>query len=261
MWLAVSVATWWLLRVGGAAEATRPGSTLLDVTRVCPARPRTRRATRLRLVSVFRQGWVRLLGALRRQDPWPQGRCVPEPWPVVPPLLAEVCELALALPEAACGAREEQLRQLGKKRRHSQHLMKKPPPQRRAGGPWTTGGSGRSCHCRPGASPPRRTGTRRCEPRGPCGPGGGRARGGQSKARHAMAESGPGSGVVAAGVPWALLGHGPHAQLVEATSSSRVRHTLQKRRPIYKTRNQLIGCVAPCSQNGNILLAFKTILW
>jgi len=101
LWLAVAVATLWLLRVGGAAEETIPVSTLLDVTGVCPARPRTRRATRLRLVSVFRQGWVRLLVALLRQDPLPAGRLVPEPWPVVPPLLEEVCELALALPEAA----------------------------------------------------------------------------------------------------------------------------------------------------------------
>ena len=101
LWLAVAVATLWLLSVGGAAEETIPVSTLLDVTGVCPERPRTRRATRLRLVSVFRQGWVRLLVALLRQDPLPAGRFVPEPWPVVPPLGEEVCELALAMPEAA----------------------------------------------------------------------------------------------------------------------------------------------------------------
>ena len=76
-------------------------STLLDVPGWCPARPRTRRATRLRLVSVFCQGWVRLLVALLRQGPLPVGRFVPEPWPVVPPLVEEVCELALAMPEAA----------------------------------------------------------------------------------------------------------------------------------------------------------------
>ena len=100
-WLAVAVATLWLLSVGGAADETIPASTLLDVTGVCPERPRTRRATRLRLVSVFRQGWVALLVALLRQDPLPTGRFVPEPWPVVPPLAEEVCECALAMPEAA----------------------------------------------------------------------------------------------------------------------------------------------------------------
>jgi hypothetical protein len=53
LWLAV--ATLWLLSVGGAADKTSPVSTPLDVTGLCPERPRTHRATRLRLVSVFRQ--------------------------------------------------------------------------------------------------------------------------------------------------------------------------------------------------------------
>jgi len=60
-----------------------------------------------------------------------------------------------------------------------------------------------------------------------------------TRALHAMAESGPGRGVGAAGVPWALLGHGPRAQLVAAISSIRLRQTLQSRRSIYKPRNQL----------------------
>jgi hypothetical protein len=101
LWLAVAVATLWLLSVGGATEETMPASTLLDVTALCPARPRSRRATRLRLVSVFRQGWVELLVARLRQEPLPQGRFVPEPWPAVPALEDEACEPAMALPEAA----------------------------------------------------------------------------------------------------------------------------------------------------------------
>src|SRR5437867_13138207 len=101
LWLAVAVATLWLLSVGGEADETIPASTLLDVTAWCPECPRTRRATRLRLVSVFRQGWVRLLGALLRQEPLPQGRFVPEPWPVVPPLEEATSEPPMALPIAA----------------------------------------------------------------------------------------------------------------------------------------------------------------
>jgi len=101
LWLAVAVATLWLLSVGGAADEMIPVSTLLDVTALCPGRSRTRRATRLRLVSVFRQGWVALLVALLRHEPLPQGRFVPEPWPAVPPLEAEAREPAMALPEAA----------------------------------------------------------------------------------------------------------------------------------------------------------------
>jgi hypothetical protein len=100
-WLAVAVATLWLLSVGGEADETIPASTLLDVTAWCPERPRTRRATRLRLVSVFRQGWVRLLVALLRQEPLPQGRLAPEPWPAVPPLAGDPYAPGIVLPEAA----------------------------------------------------------------------------------------------------------------------------------------------------------------
>jgi DDE family transposase len=101
LWLAVAVATLWLLSVGGEAEDDIPESTLLDITALCPGRPRTRRATRLRLVSVFRQGWVALLVALLRQDSLPEGHFVPEAWPAVPAWEAETCEPPLSLPEAA----------------------------------------------------------------------------------------------------------------------------------------------------------------
>jgi hypothetical protein len=95
------VARLWLLSVGGAADETIPTSTLLDVTALCPGRPRTRRATRLRLVSVLRQGWVALLVAWLRQEPLPEGRFVPEPWPAVPAWETAPCEPPRALPEAA----------------------------------------------------------------------------------------------------------------------------------------------------------------
>jgi hypothetical protein len=40
----------------------------------------------VRLVSVFRRGWIRLIVALIRQEPLPWGRFVPEPWPRAPDL-------------------------------------------------------------------------------------------------------------------------------------------------------------------------------
>jgi hypothetical protein len=83
LWLAVAVATLWLLSVGGEAEETIPVSTVLDVTALVPAQPRMRRATRLRLVSVFRRGWTLILVALLDQAPLPIGRLIPEPWPPV----------------------------------------------------------------------------------------------------------------------------------------------------------------------------------
>src|SRR5919109_1266470 len=83
LWLAVAVATLWLLSVGGEAEETIPASTVPDLTALVPGQPRTRRATRLRLVSVFRRGWNLILVALLDQAPLPMGRFVPEPWPAV----------------------------------------------------------------------------------------------------------------------------------------------------------------------------------
>ena len=100
-WRAVAVATLWLLSVGGAAEETIPASTLLDVTGWCPERSRSRRATRLRLVSVFRQGWVALWVALLGQEPLPTGRLVPEAWPAVPAWEEDAREAQQAMPKAA----------------------------------------------------------------------------------------------------------------------------------------------------------------
>jgi len=83
LWLAVAVATLWLLSVGGMAEETIPVSTLLPLPAdgLPPSRPR--RATQLRLVSVFRQGWITILVALLNHHRLPLGRFVPEPWPDV----------------------------------------------------------------------------------------------------------------------------------------------------------------------------------
>ena len=75
--------TLWLLSVGGEAEETMPVSTVPDVTALLPRQPRMRRATRLRLVSVFRRGWTLILVALLDQAPLPIGRLIPEPWPAV----------------------------------------------------------------------------------------------------------------------------------------------------------------------------------
>lgn len=81
LWLAVAVATLWLLSVGGAAEATIPEGTLLSLPADGLPVARPRRTTHLRLVSVFRQGWIAILVALCNQRQLPFGRFVPEPWP------------------------------------------------------------------------------------------------------------------------------------------------------------------------------------
>ena len=81
LWLAVAVATLWLLSVGGLAEETRPVSTLLPLADADCAPSQPRRATQLRLVSIFRQGWIIILVALLNQRHLPRGRFISEPWP------------------------------------------------------------------------------------------------------------------------------------------------------------------------------------
>jgi hypothetical protein len=83
LWLAVAVATLWVVSIGGAVDATIPEGTLPDVTGLCPAYRRPRRATQWRLVSVFRRGWLMLMGALLRHDPLPEGHFLPAPWPAL----------------------------------------------------------------------------------------------------------------------------------------------------------------------------------
>lgn len=102
LWLAVAVATLWLLSVGGEAEESIPASTVPDLTALISTLPRMRRATRLRLVSIFRRGWTLILVALLDQAPLPMGRFVPEPWPAVSMPEEATSSLAgLALPRAA----------------------------------------------------------------------------------------------------------------------------------------------------------------
>jgi hypothetical protein len=102
LWRAVAGAPWGLVRVGGEADATLLASTVPDVTALVPEPRRTRRATRLRLVRVFRRGGHRLLGAGRDHAPRPMGRCVPAPWPAVPgPETEPLSPPGLALPQAA----------------------------------------------------------------------------------------------------------------------------------------------------------------
>jgi len=76
LWLAVAIATWWLLSAGGEAEDGVPAETLGPV-------PRTQRSRRprWRLIAVFRRGWNLILAALLRGRRLPVGQGRPEAWP------------------------------------------------------------------------------------------------------------------------------------------------------------------------------------
>jgi len=76
VWLAISVATLWLLSVGGEADATIPESTILEITDAFSFRS----FTKFRMTSIFRQGWNIIFMSLLFHEPLPLGCFIPEPW-------------------------------------------------------------------------------------------------------------------------------------------------------------------------------------
>lgn len=91
LWLAIAIATWWLLSVGGEAEAAIPATTFPPV----PGSPR-RQGHGWRLVGVFRHGWSLIIAAIFNHQPLPIGHGCPEPWPALP---MPTDDFSLLLPE------------------------------------------------------------------------------------------------------------------------------------------------------------------
>jgi|SRR5436190_5188575 hypothetical protein len=81
LWLAIAVATLWLVSVGGAADADDTTPLLDSLDLAFPTTRRARRATRPRLIGVFRRGWTLILTAYFRRAPLPLAPFIPEPWP------------------------------------------------------------------------------------------------------------------------------------------------------------------------------------
>jgi hypothetical protein len=90
-WLAIAIATWWLLAVGGEAEAAIPVATFPTV----PGSPR-RQGHGWRLVGVFRHGWSLIIAAIVNHQPLPIGHGCPEPWPAI---LISTDDCSLLVPE------------------------------------------------------------------------------------------------------------------------------------------------------------------
>ena len=82
-WLAIAVATLWLVSVGGEADADDTAPLLDSRDFALPASRLSRRAPRLRLVGVFRRGWTLILAAYFRRAPLPLAPFIPEPWPAL----------------------------------------------------------------------------------------------------------------------------------------------------------------------------------
>jgi hypothetical protein len=81
LWLAIAVATLWLVRVGGEDEGQAGGSLPPWTEQTKGTRPKARR---WRLVSVFARGWIVILVALLKHSRVPRGHLIPEPRPEFP---------------------------------------------------------------------------------------------------------------------------------------------------------------------------------
>ena len=81
LWLAVAVATLWVVSVGGEADATLPVSSLHTLPETHIARRRAPRCSRPRLLSCFRRGILLILASVIAGTPRLCGRFYPEPWP------------------------------------------------------------------------------------------------------------------------------------------------------------------------------------
>ena len=85
LWLAIAVATLWVVSVGGEADATQPCSGLEALPALHVARRQATKRSRPRLQSCFAQGVRRIFVAVLDGRRLPLGRFIPEPWPTTMP--------------------------------------------------------------------------------------------------------------------------------------------------------------------------------
>lgn len=80
-WLAIAVATLWVMSVGGEADANFPASSFEAVPKNHVARRRSLKNSSARFLSCFHRGLMIILTALIAHRKLPLGRFIPEPWP------------------------------------------------------------------------------------------------------------------------------------------------------------------------------------
>src|SRR2546421_1069738 len=85
LWLAIAVATLWVVSVGGEADATEPCSGLEALPDLHIARRTATKRSRPRLQSCFAQGLRCIFVAVLHGRRLPMGRFIPEPWPTTMP--------------------------------------------------------------------------------------------------------------------------------------------------------------------------------
>jgi hypothetical protein len=85
LWLAIAVATLWVVSVGGEADATLPVSSLEALPVAHVARRSASGRSRPRMLSCFARGLLVIVGTLLRGGGLLFGQFHPEPWPTSPP--------------------------------------------------------------------------------------------------------------------------------------------------------------------------------
>jgi Transposase DDE domain len=81
LWLAMALATLWVVSVGCQAEVADPIASLEDLPITHIARRAHSTRAQRRVLSCFRRGRLLLVAALVNQQPLPLGQLIPEPWP------------------------------------------------------------------------------------------------------------------------------------------------------------------------------------
>lgn len=84
LWLAIGVATLWVVSVGGEVDATLPASSFAILPERHVARRTATTRSRPRMLSCFARGILTIVGRLIRGEGLVLGRFVPEPWPTLP---------------------------------------------------------------------------------------------------------------------------------------------------------------------------------
>ena len=85
LWVAIAVATLWVVSVGGEAEANEPCSGLEALPELHIARRTATKRSQPRLQSCFAQGLRCIFVAVLHRRRLPMGRFLPEPWPTTMP--------------------------------------------------------------------------------------------------------------------------------------------------------------------------------
>jgi hypothetical protein len=85
LWLAIAVATFWVVSVGGEADAAVPVSSLAAMSDPVVGHRRGVGRARPRMLSCFARGLLAIVGALIRGEGLLFGWFHPEPWPTSPP--------------------------------------------------------------------------------------------------------------------------------------------------------------------------------